>query len=577
MRRTIFTKVFGVQLIIIVLLSFLIVFFSFRTIRTHHINTIAGELHDLAVGLRPRIVSFFEGERWDALDSLVKEMGTELDTRITVIDPNGIVLADSEKDPRDMELHRDRPEFIQAMKDDRGRSLRFSETVQENMLYVAVPVTMGSDPVAVLRTSLYLSDIENLLGSLRGEIIILAAVMTVLSLLGALIFSRSLSQPIRQLERGARTVGEGNFNVRVLLKSKDELRELADSFNLMTEKIRTLFEDLSLQKEELNGIVTSIQEGLLVLDREGRIKRSNQSFRDIVDGEAPVGDFYWEVLREPGLIELVKRVAEERKNRIDEVRIGNRCFLCSITFIPNKEEIVIVLHDITEIRNLEQVKKDFVANVSHELRTPLTAIQGFVETLEEEVNEDQKRYLEVIRRHTDRLANIVGDLAVLSELEEPRGTVEFEEVDLLRVAEDVLTIFRPKIESKGLSLKYKIEKPLPHLMGDSFRLEQLLINLLDNAVKYTEKGEIRLTLSKADRGVRIEVRDTGIGIPEEDKGRIFERFYVVDKSRSKRMGGTGLGLSIVKHIVLLHNGEIKVESRPGAGTTFMVLLPAQSA
>jgi two-component system phosphate regulon sensor histidine kinase PhoR len=574
MRRTIFSKVFGVHLIIIVLLSFLIVLFAFRTIRAHHIDTLAGELRDLAVGLRPRIMTFFEGEHWDALDSLVKEMGSELDTRITVIDPHGVVLADSEKDPKEMELHRDRPEFIQAMKGEKGRSLRFSETVQEDMLYVAVPVRTDEGAVAVLRTSLYLSDIESLLGSLRVEIIVIAAVMTVLSLIGALIFSRTLSRPIRQLERGARTVGGGDFNVRVLLKGKDELRELADSFNLMTEKIRTLFEDLSLQKEELNGIVTSIQEGLLVLDHEGRIKLSNQSFRGIVGGDTPMGNFYWEVLREPDLIELVKRVAEERKNRLDEVRIGDRSFLCSITFIPNKEEIVLVLHDITEIRNLEQVKKDFVANVSHELRTPLTAIQGFVETLEEEVNEDQKRYLEVIRRHTDRLTNIVGDLAVLSELEEPRGTVEFEEVDLSRVAEDVLTIFRPKIESKGLSLKYRVEKPVPRPIGDPFRLEQLLINLLDNAVKYTEKGEIRLMLSVEDGRAKIEVHDTGIGIPEEDIGRIFERFYVVDKSRSKRMGGTGLGLSIVKHIVLLHNGEIKVESQLGTGTTFTILLPA---
>jgi two-component system phosphate regulon sensor histidine kinase PhoR len=234
---------------------------------------------------------------------------------------------------------------------------------------------------------------------------------------------------------------------------------------------------------------------------------------------------------------------------------------------------VVILYDITEMKNVEKIKKDFVVNVSHELRTPLTAIKGFVETLEESVEDENRNFVEIIKRNTDRLINIVEDLLVLSELEEKGTTLELEELQLKEMVERILKIFEPRMKEKGLGLELHVKGSAPRIMADAFKLEQALINLIDNAVKYTEKGTIAISLRYQDSQVMIEIKDTGIGIPEEHIPRLFERFYVVDKSRSKRLGGTGLGLSIVKHIVLLHNGTLQVKSLPSQGTTFSISLP----
>ncbi len=222
---------------------------------------------------------------------------------------------------------------------------------------------------------------------------------------------------------------------------------------------------------------------------------------------------------------------------------------------------------------MEKIKRDFVVNVSHELRTPLAAIKGFAETLEEEVGENAKTYAGVIKRNTDRLINIVQDLLLLSELEEKGSKPESEEVNLKQLADNVIRIFKSRLTEKGLDFHLRVEDGLPAVKGDSFKLEQMLINLLDNSIKYTEKGKIVLALKQKEGNVEIIVEDTGIGIPQEHLMRIFERFYVVDKSRSKKFGGTGLGLSIVKHIVLSHKGTIAVESSLAKGTRFTIMLP----
>jgi len=272
------------------------------------------------------------------------------------------------------------------------------------------------------------------------------------------------------------------------------------------------------------------------------------------------------------LDELIKRGLEEKKNLIEEIALGEKIFLTSIAFIPSMNEISLIFHNITEIKRLEKIKKDFVLNVSHELRTPLTAIKGFIETLDEEIDAKHKHYLDILKRHTDRLINIVQDLLSLSKLEEKDVELNIEQVNLKSLIGEVLILFKNKIKEKGLSLRLALEDISP-IRGDTFKLEQMFINLIDNAVKYTDKGGIEISLKEEDKYVVIGIKDTGIGIPDKDINRIFERFYVVDKSRSRKLGGTGLGLSIVKHIVLLHNGKIDVESVPGKGTKFTIRLP----
>jgi two-component system phosphate regulon sensor histidine kinase PhoR len=238
---------------------------------------------------------------------------------------------------------------------------------------------------------------------------------------------------------------------------------------------------------------------------------------------------------------------------------------------------VVTLYDVTEIQNLARIKRDFVLNVSHELRTPLTAIKGYAEALEDDVDARTRSYAETIIRHTDRLIRIVEDLISLATLEEKGLAYEPERVSLKEIAENVVGIFEPKAKEKNLDLRLEAAADLPPIAGDPFRLEQMFVNLVDNAVKYTEKGSVWVRLEKEGAGVVVEVGDSGIGIPADDQGRVFERFYVVDKSRSRKTGGTGLGLSIVKHIVLLHGGRIDLQSSPGVGSRFRVYLPLATA
>jgi len=335
-----------------------------------------------------------------------------------------------------------------------------------------------------------------------------------------------------------------------------------------------LFKQLSSQKEELNSIISSVQEGLSVLDKEGKVLLSNESFKRIVENNSTEGKFYWEIIREPKFTQLIKKVKEEKKNLSEELELNDRIYLCSATFLEAREETIVIFHDITERKNVEKMKRDFVVNVSHELRTPLTAIKGYVETLEEEVDKKGRRYVEVIKRNTERLIAIVQDLLLLSELEE-KESLEIEKVNIKEIVENVIRISEHKLKEKKLDFRVNIENDIPPLRADFFKLEQMFVNLIDNAIKYTEKGEISVSAKHDQEKIIIEIKDTGIGIPKEHLNRIFERFYVVDKSRSRKLGGTGLGLSIVKHIVILHKGKIDVESTAGAGTKFTVTLPLE--
>jgi two-component system phosphate regulon sensor histidine kinase PhoR len=577
MKKSIFSKVFGGYILLIVLLSVCILAFSFRTIREHYISTATESLKNLAITLSINIKAYLEDDRFKELDDFVKELGAQINTRITIIDPTGVVIADSEKDPSLMENHRNRPEVSQALKGGVGEFLRYSTTVKEDMLYVALPLGKDEGTVGVLRISLFLKDINSLLNNLKANIVRIVFLIVAVSLLAALIFTRSLTKPIKELSVAFRRVASGDFDAKVFLKRRDEVKELADTFNVMTDKMKTLFAELSRQKESLNNIVSSVQEGLVVLSKEEKVKLSNDSFKKIVKNDSVDEKFYWEIIREAKFGELVKKVREKEKNLTEEVGLDGRVYLCSATFMKAQEEIVIILHDITTIKNIEQIKKDFVVNVSHELRTPLTAIKGFAETLEEEVDEKGRQYVEVIQRNTDRLIYIIQDLLLLAEIEERGATFSLENVDAKKVAENVIRIFKQKVEEKNLHLNLVAEDGLPQIRADAFKLEQLFINLVDNSIKYTETGDITVSINKTEESLAIEVEDTGIGISQEHQSRVFERFYVVDKSRSKKLGGTGLGLSIVKHIALLHNGKIDVESAPGRGTKFVISLPISPA
>jgi two-component system phosphate regulon sensor histidine kinase PhoR len=472
-----------------------------------------------------------------------------------------------------MESHRYRPEIQEALEGRVGKSLRYSSTLKEKMLYVALPLQKGGRIQGVLRVSLFVRDIDLLLSALKKNMALMASLIILLFLVLAFFISRNITRPIRELTLASRRVARGDFQGRVHLRSQDEFHDLGLAFNFMTGRIKALFEDLSRKKDELDSIISSIPEGIVTLDKEGKISFSNQSFKDFVGNEAIEGKLYWEVFRKPDLWGVVEKAKQEGRTVADEMMFDDKAYVCLAVPLPLRSEIIVMLHDITHIKKLGQVKKDFVTNVSHELRTPLTAIKGYVETLETEIGPEQKGYVDIIKRNIERLINIVTDLLTLSQVEEKSVALEIEEVDVRTLAEYAFKIFEPRAREKNLSMELRAEPHLPRLKGDPFRLEQVLINLIDNAVKYTERGTITISLRPQNNNVIFEVEDTGTGISQEHLDRIFERFYVIDKSRSRKMGGTGLGLSIVKHIVQLHNGQIQVESSPGKGTKFTVILP----
>ena len=572
MKGSIFGQIFGGHLIIILLLtlsfglsiSHLIESFSFDLLKRH--------LKNLAYGLKPQVQGIILRGDYGTLNSLARKVGETTGVRITIIDPQGVVLADSEEDPAFMENHGDRPEVIMAMAGRVGSSLRWSATLKEEMLYVAIPMKL-TEGVAVLRTSFFLRDVNQFLGAFKKRVTVVAVALGLFSLIYAFFSSKRLSDPIKELVQATSRVAQGDFDARVLPKGKGELGELAERFNEMAAKLKELFQENLQRKEELERIFSSLEDGLLVLDREGKVILFNKKAQEILKGKELSDRSFWEI-GDPAFREAISRVRKTEGNLTEELEISGGVFLLSATYLATTGQTLVLLHDITHLKRMQELKRDLVANVSHELRTPLTAIKGFLEAFEDENSrEARSHYLEIIKKHVDRLTNIVQDLLVLSELEDKKTKLDLEDIDLKTLLQEVLRPFEEKVKKKGLSLKVDFDPGLPPIKADPFRLQQAFFNLIDNAVKYTEQGEIRIsTKGKADH-VEIEVADTGIGIPKEHLPRIFERFYVVDKSRSRRLGGTGLGLSIVKHIVLLQGGEIDVESTPGVGTRFRVRLP----
>jgi two-component system phosphate regulon sensor histidine kinase PhoR len=574
MRKSIFLKIFGGYLSAAVAMAALILAFTFGAIRSYHIDATAENLKHMGFAMQETVIPLLVKHNVHELNNFVRTVDSETGVRITVVAPDGTVLADSEENPAAMVNHRTRTEIAQVLEGGTGRFLRLSETLKEEMLYIALPLRNNGQTIGVLRLSRFLRAIDKVTVHLKARILQVTVAVVILSVIFSLWFAGTLARPVRKLGEAAAKVARRDFNVRVFLRGNDELKGLADTFNYMVREIKSLFTELSRQKEELNSIIGSLREGLLVLDRDERVLLFNESFEKVAGQSVSAGQFYWEAFREPRFSELLTRVRRTRHSSFDEIATGDRIYLCSATFLADQEEIAVVFHDITGMKDLERIKTDFVANVSHELRTPLTSIKGFLETLEDEsVSEDARRYLSIIKRNTDRLIHIISDLLLLSELEDKALPLQVSAVDLKDLIERTARIFEQRLKEKGLSFTVVADPGMPPVMADAFKLEQVFINLVDNAMKHTDEGGIIVSVKAGGGNAEIVVADTGKGISKEHIPRIFERFYVADTSRSKKLGGTGLGLSIVKHVVLLHRGRIDVESKPEQGTRFIVTIP----
>ncbi len=572
MKASLFGRIFIGYIAILAVFALAAVWISFTTLERKYNRLVERHLRAMASTLGAAL----DGGAWEqpgtALQTDITALGRATGVRITVIATNGVVRADSEADAAGMENHADRPEVRAALRGITRAEARFSDTVRERMLYLAVPVTGPDGVVMVARVSAPLSTTTRLLRMALRELALIILVMLLLAGGAAAVLAHRLSRPVLELRAAAQHVAAGNFDTHLDLAGSSELRDLSASFNQMTRHVRDVVAQLTSRNAELDAVIGAMREALVVLDDTDRIVLANASFARLSLVPPTRQTQYWECLRAPALSDLIHAARAAGARTSGDVQLNDQHFLCNVTPLNGSHELVVTLHDVTELKRVERMRRDFVSNVSHELRTPLTAIKGFVETLEDDAALQHNRYLEIIRRHTDRLIAIVQDLLTLSALEQ-RAELQCEPTDLRAQAANVIKIFEPRLRAKQLVCNVEADDDIPPVMLDRFRFDQVLVNLIDNAINYTEHGGITIRLTRADAAVRIAVQDTGLGIAPEHLPRIFERFYTVDKSRTRKYGGTGLGLSIVKHIIMLHRGTIAVASEVNHGTTFTIDLP----
>ena len=568
-KNTIFRKIFINFVIVIFITAGLFLLFSSQIVKTYYINTLSKDLEQVARTVSSSVKFMHSSNEKESIQEFVKEIGLSKGYRITIVGSDGVVWGDSEKNPEEMENHKNRPEIIKALKGEIGTSIRYSKTTKEYMLYVAVPIRRDGEIIGVARASMFMKSIYNLINTLKTRLIFSTLLSSIAALLLSYFLSKGITTPIKELVEFSKRISMGVFSEGTIPKRNDEIGELMENMNIMAKRIGKLVENLKSEGETLETIIKSIDEAILLIDGNGMIKHANKEFKNLVGKEKVEERYYWEVIKNDELRKFIKRALDKESMR-ERIQIKDRNFILSSRKIETANKILITFYDVTELQKYEEMKKEFIGNLSHELKTPLTSIKGFVEVMKEE---GKLKYIDIIERNIDRMIQIVKDIQMLSKLEYRKTKAQIESVDALDILKDIEKLFYKKAEEKGLNLLMEVEEKPFYIKVDPYLFEEMLVNLVDNAIRYTDRGSVSVKIYRGKGGFFVEVKDTGIGIPEKHINRIFERFYVVDKSRSKRTGGTGLGLSIVKHIVLLHNGKIDVRSVPGEGTTFTIFIP----
>jgi len=504
--------------------------------------------------------------------------------RVTVISAEGQVLADSESETQTMESHSERPEVREALQSGEGHATRYSVSVKHALLYYAVRQTLPGGAPVILRLALPVAGIDDDLAKFRIRLWLWSFLILLLAGLISLLISRSYTDRIERLREFSRRVAEGDFRPLPGDGKGDTVDSLGTSLNQTAQRLDRTIRTLTEERNLSAAILGSMVEGVAVVNGAERLVFANPGFAEILGLDVPPvsGSALLEVVRQTELIEAVRRVLAGEPRVEAEIVTGTlrqHYFAATVASVRAGETsgAVIVLHDITELRKLERIRRDFVANVSHEFRTPLTAIQGFSETLLAGAMNDpqnRERFLGIILEHSRRLARLTEDLLRLSEMDAERLELEVRRVSVAQLVESCYETAQRRAAVKGLALSLQLPDRLPDVAGDTRRLQEVLQNLLDNAIQYTlPNGKIELSAETKNDEVIFTVADTGIGIPLSDQPRIFERFYRVDAARSREAGGTGLGLAIAKHLIEVHGGRIWVESEVGAGSQFHFSVP----
>jgi len=522
-----------------------------------------------------------------ALQVTCRDLGRKTGLRLTLVLPSGKVLCDSAEDPAGMENHADRPEVREALSGRTGRAMRFSFTLGKPALYVAVPLRQAGAIAGVVRLSVPVSSVDEALRTIRAHLLGAAVVIILFGAAASYLISRRIVRPIEDLREGADRFAQGDFGARLPVPRVVEIAALAASMNEMARQLSSRIATIQEQRNTLEAVLEGMAEGVVAVDAAKRILLLNRAAADVlgIDPTAAPGSNVQGLPHNLALQAFILRSLGAAEPVEEEIAAGERgALLIRARGAPlhdgagRKIGALIVLNDITQLHRLERVRRDFVANVSHELKTPVTSIAGFVETLLDGALDDRataERFLEIIRRQAERLNAIVTDLLSLARLEQETGSdrSDLEESRLCNLLSEAIDATRDRAAKKAVLL----ELECPHdrvFPAQALLLSQAVVNLIDNAVTYSEPGSRVLVRGAVSaEALSIQVVDQGIGIPREHLPRLFERFYRVDKSRSRRLGGTGLGLAIVKHVAQVHGGTVSVESEPGKGSTFTITIP----
>ncbi len=563
-----------------------VAWFAARAVRTFHYRQTEQRLAAAAGMATEHLTTGLDSFDSQDTDRLCDALGKASGYRVTVILPSGRVTGDSEKDPAVMDDHSNRPEIRKAMVEGRGSSRRFSDTLKMNMMYVALAVPGDGQARAAVRTSLSLADVDGTVNVLRRRILIAGLLLAIVAAGFSIGVARRINRPIQQIRDGAESFAGGKLDTRLPPSDISEVNLLGQTMNTMAEQLQERINDITRQRDEQDALFTCMTESVIAVDTERRIIKMNTAAETLftVDAANYRGRNIVEVIRNSELHDIVERVLEGTEPSEGSIHLFDRGVYLQAHGTglhgPSGAKIgaVVVLNDVTHMRRLEAIRSDFVANVSHELKTPITTVLGFVETLREgaaEEKQERDRFLEIVHRHAARLKSIVDDLLTLSHIEHDAGhrAIELTKDDVGSVLESAVQTCRAAAEAKRMSVTLDCTPGLVAGM-DRQLLEQAVTNLVDNAVKYSEEGTtVAVEGRETDGGITVSVRDQGPGIEEQHLSRLFERFYRIDKGRSRKLGGTGLGLAIVKHVATVHGGRVDVDTAPGQGSTFTIRLP----
>lgn len=588
MKRVLFKRILLFYLVVTPLLIVILELYLSNVIKNNYIE----ELKDSLI-MQARLIAGQIPSSQDNLDDFCRRFKGKTGARITIIDSSGRVLGDSDEISDNMENHGDRPEIRDAEINEVGSSTRFSNTIKKDLFYLAIAID-GNRGKGFIRLSVPLNDVQVAVNKIRMRLIIASLLALFIVILIALLQTRRITKSIEDITFFSQEVAAGKFRKRLFLEEKGELGELGKNISNMAQELDNRLKHREKEKNVIEAILNNMTDGLILTDTQGRIVLSNGAIKNFFRIESSIeGRTLMEVFRKAELVDLIQEVVEkkEKVSREIEVTYPKELYIMvnASPFYSNNQGreisgVILTIHDITRLKKLEEIRKDFVANVSHEIKTPITAIKGFAETLLEGALNDKQnahRFLETIRNHSERLNSLVSDLLTLSGIELGDITIKKTDVNIDSVVDTVFATLKEKAEKKGLYLKKDISKTVQEIKADTDRLIQILLNLVDNGIKFTEEGGVtikvkseKLKVESEERDfVEISVEDTGIGIPKRHLPRLGERFYRVDSARSRELGGTGLGLAIVKHLVKVHGWEMEIENTEGRGTTVRLIVP----